>query len=41
MESLTSSIKGGINGAQWLTPTILATQEAEMRKIGFEANLGK
>jgi hypothetical protein len=26
---------------QWLTPIILATQEAENRRIKFEANLGK
>jgi hypothetical protein len=27
--------------AQWLTPVILATWEAEIRRIRFEARLGK
>jgi hypothetical protein len=26
---------------RWLTPVILATQEAEIRKIRFKASLGK
>jgi hypothetical protein len=28
-------------GWQWLTSVILATQEAEIRRIGFKASLGK
>jgi hypothetical protein len=28
-------------GRWWLAPVILATQEAEIRRIGFKASLGK
>jgi hypothetical protein len=30
-----------VAGRWWLTPVILATQEAEIRRIGFKAIIGK
>jgi hypothetical protein len=34
-------LKSDIARFWWLTPVILATQEAEIRRIQFEASLGK